>query len=442
MSTHREPASNPMLSTFLAVLLLSGFLVTAAPAADAAPLCRGERGTVVGTPEADVLEGTAGRDVIVGLGGRDQIRGLGGDDLVCGGARSDDIDPGAGNDGVSAGRANDAVWPSPGDDDVFGGRGSDYLYAGAGQDRIFGGPGRTDVIRDGAGNSVIDGGPGTGDLVIFDTASAVTVDLAAGTASGHGSDSLARVESVVGSASDDVIIGNDRPNWLSGRAGDDVLTSGGGGMLGCPNPRLSWPVLPPLRCADVLEGGDGDNTLDGGDGLDVVRFSDSPVTVDLEGGTATEADGTDTLTNIEAVEGSQWDDVLIGDDADNVFAPLLGNDVVQAGAGVDLIVFLGGATTVDLGAGTATSAADPFFGSDPSMYTISGIEDVRGTRYADTITGDPGPNHLMGLEGGDTISGGEGDDVLDGGAGIDVLDGGPGTDVCLRAEKTIVGCEG
>lgn len=439
MAEHPHYRSLLPIPLVLSFVLTTAYLVGAASAATATPRCRGERATIVGTPRADTLKGTAGPDVIVGLDGRDEIDALAGDDLVCGGGRPDDIDPGPGDDIVYGGRANDVVWPGPGEDEIFGGRGGDYLYAGAG-DSVFAGAGsRTDVIRDEAGNALIDGGPGTGDLLIVaDAPAGVTVDLAAGTATGNGTDTLSGIESVWGSPFDDVITGNGQPNQIWGLDGNDVLSSGGGGTLACPDRHLSWATYEPMRCADVLWGAQGDDTLTGGVGFDAVLYYHA-VTADLPGGAAIDEEGTDTLTSIEGVQGSEHDDVLIGDDADNVFLLFFGNDVVEGGGGIDLIGFYGGATTVDLGAGTATSAPHPFLALS-GTFTLSGVEDVIGTRFADTITGDGEPNRLFGLESADTISGAGGNDTLDGGVGNDNLDGGAGIDVCVRGE-TVIDCE-
>ena len=89
--------------------------------------------------------------------------------------------------------------------------------------------------------------------------------------------------------------------------------------------------------------------------------------------------------------------------------------------------------TVDLVAGTANGE-----GSD----TLTGIEDVRGTFFADTLIGDAGPNQLSGGLRRDTLSGLDGDDVLIGGRGMDTGDGGDHVtaDVCISIE-TRANCE-
>ncbi|QDU68546.1 PKD domain-containing protein [Engelhardtia mirabilis] len=81
-------------------------------------------------------------------------------------------------------------------------------------------------------NDTIDGGAGVDTVDYSAVDGAVDVDLAAGTASGAGMDTLIDIENVVGTAHDDSLVGD---------AGDNVLEGGSGN--------------------DVLDGGDGDDTL-------------------------------------------------------------------------------------------------------------------------------------------------------------------------------------
>ena len=53
-------------------------------ASGAAPRCKGQMATIVGTTGRDRIRGTSGDDVIAGRGGRDRISGRGGDDVICG----------------------------------------------------------------------------------------------------------------------------------------------------------------------------------------------------------------------------------------------------------------------------------------------------------------------------------------------------------------------
>jgi Ca2+-binding RTX toxin-like protein len=58
-------------------------------------------------------------------------------------------------------------------------------------------------------------------------------------------------------------------------------------------------------------------------------------------------------------------------------------------------------------------------GGDAQGDTLTGIEQVMGSGFADSITGDAGANTLWGLAGDDVLTGGGGADTLKGGAGND-----------------------
>ena len=58
-------------------------------------------------------------------------------------------------------------------------------------------------------------------------------------------------------------------------------------------------------------------------------------------------------------------------------------------------------------------------GGDAAGDTLSGIEQLIGSGFADTLTGNAGANMLWGMGGGDVLTGGGGADVLKGGAGTD-----------------------
>ena len=85
---------------------------------------------------------------------------------------------------------------------------------------------------------------------------------------------------------------------------------------------------------------------------------------------------------------------------------------------------------MDLGAGTATNALG---GTD----TLTSIEDVRGSRFDDVITGDSNDNRLDAGDGDDVIKGGAGDDRLEGGDGRDLLIGGSGDDLLIGGDKVV-----
>lgn len=360
------------------VALVVVFLVLPQAANAARPRCFGKRATIVGTARAEVLKGTSRPDVIVGLAGNDLIKGLGGDDRICGGE---------------------------GNDTIVGRGGDDLLAGDQGKDKVAGGAGAFDFLVGGPGGDTLSGGAGIGDMGGYLGAPGpVMVDLAAGTGTGDGSDTLTGVEDVDGSRFDDVISGNTASNFLFGEAGNDTLSAGDGDF-------------------DGLIGGDGDDTLDGGAGEDFASFfSSAGVTVNLTTGEAS-GEGTDTLANIEDVEGSRHDDSLTGNAGPNVFWPALGNDTIDGSTGTDTVSYEFARTSVTANLTTGTATGE---GTD----MLIGIENLNGSRLNDNLTGDAGPNVLHGLAGDDALSGGDGDDTLIGGEGADTLDGGNGSDTC------------
>lgn len=198
-------------------------------------------------------------------------------------------------------------------------------------------------------------------------------------------------------------------------------------------------------------GREGNDTLDGGSGFDSAGYWLDParVTVNLGLGIATDGWGdTDQLISIEAVEGSPFDDdiigglddnrltggtgddILRGSDGEDTLWGWQGNDTLRGGPGFDWVSFRSAAETgvrVDLQMGVAT---DSFGDTD----TLFGFEAVLASDLADVLQGNGEGNLLLGRDGADSIRGGGGVDTLIGGDGDDLLFGGPGDDRALDGE--------
>jgi Ca2+-binding RTX toxin-like protein len=123
----------------------------------------------------------------------------------------------------------------------------------------------------------------------------------------------------------------------------------------------------------------GDNTL--GDQLFGTRFNDT-----LKGG-----GGADYLNGIAS------DDILEGG---------AGADTLDGGDGIDAAIYLNSASgvTVDLQTGFGA-------GGDAQGDILDTIEDLVGSKYGDTLTGNGGANVIEGGEGWDIIDGRGGDDT-------------------------------
>jgi Ca2+-binding RTX toxin-like protein len=403
-----------------------------------------------------------------------------------------DIDTLSAIENVSGSRYGDTITGDAGDNNLSGNDGNDTLNAGDGRDWLDGGAGNDklqgglgdDTLAGGAGDDVLDGGAGN-DLADYRndyglapaTGLGVTVNLATGLATDNwgGSDTLAGIENVNGSRYGDTITGNAADNSLWGNDGNDTLNAGDGRDWldgGAGDDSLQGGLGD-----DLLAGGSGADTIDGGAGNDYVHYgndydasvkpSGRGVTVNLVSGTAVDNWGsTDKLVGIENVSGSRLGDSLTGDSANNNLSGDAGNDTLLGGSGDDYLQGGEGIDKLDGGAGRDTlvggAGSDTLNGGDGidradywSDYgipaptglgvqvdlttgkatdnwgntdTLSGIEDVTGSRYGDAITGSAGDNSLYGQEGNDTINAGDGRDNVTGGAGNDKLQGGLGDD--------------
>jgi Ca2+-binding RTX toxin-like protein len=251
-------------------------------------------------------------------------------------------------------------------------------------------------------------------------------------------------------AGNDTIVGTWTDDTISGLAGNDKLTGGAGN--------------------DTLDGGAGNDTLTGSEGSDTASYASATaaVTVSLAITKAqnTKGAGTDTLSTIENLTGSSFNDVLTGSSAANVITGGAGNDVINGGGGIDtldggegsdvyLVTLLADKTAAEI-TDTGTTGTDElrFAATTAGTLTLlagdTGFESVvigtgAGASAATTgkvalnvdatsssnglsITGNAGNNTLTGSGFADTLDGGAGNDVLVGGVGADSLIGGLGKD--------------
>jgi Ca2+-binding RTX toxin-like protein len=403
------------------------FIVSLLPMreARAAPTCFGRTATIVGTGGNDKLVGTTGADVIVGRSGADIIRGRGGNDRICGGSGVDKIAGGGGRDRLSSGdqgcseerdyevmegnAGRDHLVGGPCLEKLYGGKradvitdpssllDADWLFGGAGHDEMSFGDDKEEqfgsaIFAGGPGDDVMQGDPDSrGTLDYSNAARGVTVDLVAGQASGEGRDSFVDMRHVVGSQSNDTLIGDASFNGLGGGGGNDTISGADGDDAVVGNGGKD--VLNGGSGDDSLTGGPGADSMNGGEGTDLVSFNKA-VHVDLAAGTAT-GEGADTLAEIEDVHGSRFNDTILGDDGPN----------------------------------SITDQSNP-----------SGDDVIDGRGGDDILAGQFGGDRVSGGDGDDEIRGGRGKDELDGGPGNDTIDGGPGTDTCTNGE-TVTNCE-
>ena|GEM_PF-1733830 len=349
---------------------------------------------LTGSVNADKLYGRTGNDTMTAGDGDDSVYGQGGNDTLHGGAGNDLLDGSTEDDTILGGDNNDVIYGGDGLDTLYGGNHNDTIYGGAGDDVIRGEEGE-DNLRGDAGDDKIYGGNGNDGI------------RAAGTDAARGFTST-------------YLVGGDGIDLIDGGAGDDSMI-----------------------------GGLGNDTLAGGMGFDQASYSDSAVgvTVNLESGTGLggTAQG-DTLSDIERVLGSSYDDRLTGSFRDDVLEGGTGNDVLQGAAGDD--VLFGGTGIDELSGGAGTDRLDG--GSGDDVYVVedaldSIVEGVSGgtadevrtaladytlANYVERLTGTSASGqNLRGNSLGNVIAGSTGNDViwLQAG-GSDSANGGGGND--------------
>ncbi len=221
-------------------------------------------------------------------------------------------------------------------------------------------------------------------------------------------DGLGRVENLMSMG--ETLYGDALPNLLTGSEYNDALFGQGGN--------------------DTLDGGLGADTLTGGTGNDVFVVDNvNDVVVENAG------EGTDEIrssvslpillsANVENLTltgsagiygiGNGLGNVITGNAGNNMLMGLGGNDTLMGEGGADTAYYLN--DTAGVRVNLAQGAAQDGFGN---ADVLVGIENVTGSTFDDTLTGDGGANYLRGYGGNDILSGGGGNDTLDGGDGTD-----------------------
>lgn len=376
--------------------------VTASLVVNSATDSYGNRDTLIsiegfwGTNSADTFSGNSGDNLFTGNAGADLFFGLGGFDVVDysneiggSGIRMESnfftpsfsvvdtfgyLDTGSSIEAIYATQYDDILRAQDHDTyyDALGG--DDQIYAYTGNDTLIGGDG-FDTLSGGAGDDVIDGG-GTGaeDELHYGSflVDSVIVDMMNGvaTSSAGDVDQFVNIFRVVGSHGGDLLIGNNEAN--------------------------------------EFVGGSASDTIDGGGGVDRVRYDletgigNYGINANLRTGVVQAGYlGMDTLRDIEWIVGSIRDDTISGNADSNILEGYLGNDVMDGRGGIDTLSFFvsGFRVSVDLAVTTRQYTIGAGFD------TITNFENILGSRFDDTFFGD------------------RRDNVIEGGAGADIIDG-------------------
>jgi hypothetical protein len=130
--------------------------------------------------------------------------------------------------------------------------------------------------------------------------------------------------------------------------------------------------------------------------------------------------GNDTLA------GTEGDDIVNGGNGNDTLNGLGGDDVLDGGNGNDTIN--GGDGNDDLDGGNGNDIMTAGAGND-SLSGGNGDDVMSGGADNDSLSGGNGNDAMDGGAGDDNLSGGNGNDVIVGGAGDDVMSGGNGNDL-------------
>ena len=378
---------------------------------EARPKCGGRKATIVRGGGDNVIKAPKkGVQVIVAGGGNDMIVAKRNKDIICAGDGDDVISGGTGRDRILAGPGNDMISSQQGSDKVFAGPGDDTVLGGGGGDTIQGEDGNDRIIGELQDDHLF-GGPGN-DLIL----------------GGHGIDQLD---------------GGSEDDWLRGEVNSNSYAGGPG------NDTASFATATP---PGPLLGLDG-------------------VSVSLLTGYAVGADSPETLSGIENVVGSHFDDQLSG----------TGSGLVRGGAGRNTcsgfattdcqaisrgdtnlpLVFIADPESPDPGlvvlGGTGDDSLNVSLSGGTFTVSGSGMLNGPGCQWASvTAVSCAGPAMPLGYV---LLSGGSGNDSLavgggfsqitevkaDGGPGNDLITGGPGADILYPGESgsdRLVGGEG
>jgi Ca2+-binding RTX toxin-like protein len=354
-----------------------------------------------GTEDDDYLSGNAGVDHLFGMGGSDVLNGFEGDDELDGGAGKDVLVGGRGNDIIKGGT-------DPFDDDFF----NVVAYF-------------NETNSQGGNRGVV--------VNLSDVAQGGQAANTATDAFGD-TDRLENINTIIGTHYNDVIFGrtfdgagiDGNGTRFYGFAGNDKLVGSTGIDLAVYDADIEYGGIPGRGIAANLSS-------------TAFRVAGKTIAANtIHDGFG----GVDSVSKIEAVRGTAFNDYFFGGKGDEYFVGLNGDDNFNGGAGRDtvsyrldsgyglettgVVVNLSSVVVVFGGVSVAGGKAiDGFGGTD----TFKNIEIVYATDFDDQLYASLAGSEFHAEDGADTLIGGRGNDLLDGGLGEDYMRGGAGNDV-------------
>ena len=264
-----------------------------------------------------------------------------------------------------------------GNDNIRGSSPSNLIFAGDGDD-IVSAAGDTNIFYGGNGNDTLRGNFGESrQETIFGGDGDDRIFYGNFSDGGAGNDSITGSELILGGTGDDRI--------QAVLTGDDLIYGGAGD---------GRDLIMAYLGDDTVFAGGGDDTVFGGDGNDRLR-------------------------------GGDGDDTLFGGSDNDIIRGGAGADDIRGGSGFDTADYRAATQGITLDLTTPANNAGAAAGD-----VLTSIEAVRGTGFADQITGNAFRNVLHGGDGDDTLTGGGGEDVF-------VFTPGTGADVITDFDATM-----
>ncbi len=378
----------------------------------------------------------------------------------------DDITTGLGLDIVTGGQAGDILKVGDGNNVIIGDSG--MITAATGDLHRFGtqplsmgriettayGIGGADTITSGSGNDLILGGhdadtinAGEGDNLVAgdDAAIDFTLQEREGVTPGADLDAsdidlIVSTSTALNGGVDTITTGNGNDIVIGGRFGDTINAAGGrnivigdSGVITAANEDVnrfgaqSMTVgrieaiafgdggvdqITTLGGNDVVLGGHDDDTINAGEGDNIVLGDDGAIEyVRFERGGATpgadtDASDIDLITSLSTTAAGGIDQITTGSGNDIVMGGRFG-DTINAGQGNNVVIGDSGIITA------ANENPNRFVGQPITAITVGRIETIEfGDGGVDAITTGSGNDVVLGGHEGDTINAGEGDNVV------------------------------
>jgi Ca2+-binding RTX toxin-like protein len=439
----------------------------------------------VGSDDNDIFTGSSGDDVANGNGGNDQLNGADGNDTLDGGAGTDTLSGGAGDDIlVQTGALTGA-------ETFDGGAGTDTIRFNPSPiaspvgpltsiplnsailssiERFeFGSAANTKMqitlpfaqIGSGlASNAELVGGAGQDSLILFTSGGGDftmpsfvrtnwNLDLSASTWISGTTDFVALVagddanytlrassthaggESLSGRGGNDILIGGDGTESLSGGFGgaDQLFGGGGTDFFGVQ----ANPQAPTDYHDDLFDGGDGIDYLSviGGQYSPMLYFAGDVVSIEgINLAPALIFNGTTFLPTPHLVMSSTTalqfgPDVRVRGQGEITIEIQPGDTIDASHAivedGADIVLTLDGSDVSDTIVGSVGNDNIYAHGGNDIINGFAGDDFIYGDDGNDIINGFTGDDYIFGGDGNDTVNGADGDDTLEGGEDIDLL---------------------